>query len=445
MAKSSGGGYNNTINNLTNNVDSATLANVTAALNGASAPSAPAATTSPTYQFGSRGDGVKSYQNILKNKGFLYGTPDGVFGNKTRDAIIKFQARNGLTQTGVIDQATMNALNGAMSTPSNTTANSNSEIVLGQYLSVQGGIWPPVIQNTSVVYRCTQSKGSGDVPTSVIQKVINGRTYCITSSVDGAMGSMRGEYTYTTPSDLGTKTTHFTLNWSTCGVYGTTGDPVYDKCKSYTSGISNLDTIVDGFFAKTINNGTSSASNQVGTNDMFTISSVTTGLQNWNTYTNSRGFSFQYPSTWSQVGKESEAVCDIYTGATCITMVDFIDTASKGIESSDGNNNKIGLPKDKLHVEYHFDSKGVQLYSYALYNDYNNSQNIYAQNKRTISVAGQTALVGETKQIPSHSEDVLFLDKNHTGAFEFQFTTPLNGNDVTEIANFEQLLKTFKN
>ena len=96
------------------NADSATIANVQASLNGK--PAVPSTITT-YFQVGNRGNDVKNYQNILNQKGFSVGLADGIFGNKTRQAIINFQTRNGLTATGIIDQATINALNGNSNNP----------------------------------------------------------------------------------------------------------------------------------------------------------------------------------------------------------------------------------------------------------------------------------------------------------------------------------------
>ena len=46
---------------------------------------------------GSRGDTVKTMQQKLIRWGYLKGTADGVFGAKTKSAVIGFQKKNGLT------------------------------------------------------------------------------------------------------------------------------------------------------------------------------------------------------------------------------------------------------------------------------------------------------------------------------------------------------------
>ena len=59
---------------------------------------------------GSVGDVVKTMQRKLKSWGYYAGNVDGVFGAKTKQAVIYFQKRNGLTADGVVGEATAKAL-----------------------------------------------------------------------------------------------------------------------------------------------------------------------------------------------------------------------------------------------------------------------------------------------------------------------------------------------
>lgn len=90
-------------------------------------PGAP--TPSPTpdmtpyedLQNGSRGDEVKRLQQKLMDLGYLRGSADGVFGNKTAEAVRAFQQAQGLSATGVADAATQRALYALESAPSLVT------------------------------------------------------------------------------------------------------------------------------------------------------------------------------------------------------------------------------------------------------------------------------------------------------------------------------------
>ena len=59
---------------------------------------------------GSRGDEVKEVQRRLKQWGYYSGSVDGVFGAGTKQAVISFQKKNGLTADGVVGKATYAAL-----------------------------------------------------------------------------------------------------------------------------------------------------------------------------------------------------------------------------------------------------------------------------------------------------------------------------------------------
>ncbi len=63
----------------------------------------------PTLRKGDSGIEVTMLQYLLKFHGFSL-TPDGVFGNKTTDAVIKFQQDNGLTADGIVGAKTWQEL-----------------------------------------------------------------------------------------------------------------------------------------------------------------------------------------------------------------------------------------------------------------------------------------------------------------------------------------------
>lgn len=59
---------------------------------------------------GSKGGEVKEVQRRLKQWGYYNGAVDGVFGAGTKQAVINFQRKNGLTADGVVGKATYAAL-----------------------------------------------------------------------------------------------------------------------------------------------------------------------------------------------------------------------------------------------------------------------------------------------------------------------------------------------
>lgn len=72
---------------------------------------------------GSRGDSVKTVQQKLIRWGYLKGSADGIFGAKTKTAVVAFQNKNGLTADGIIGTRTAQALGISLS---GTTSSSSS-------------------------------------------------------------------------------------------------------------------------------------------------------------------------------------------------------------------------------------------------------------------------------------------------------------------------------
>ncbi len=71
--------------------------------------------SSSVLKYGSRGAAVKQLQEDLNRLGYPCGTPDGVFGTKTVNAVKAFQRDNGLTADGIAGGATLAKINGAQS------------------------------------------------------------------------------------------------------------------------------------------------------------------------------------------------------------------------------------------------------------------------------------------------------------------------------------------
>lgn len=61
-------------------------------------------------KYGSKGQDVKNVQYQLRKWGYYKGNIDGIFGWKTRSAVIAFQKKNGLKADGIVGNATLKAL-----------------------------------------------------------------------------------------------------------------------------------------------------------------------------------------------------------------------------------------------------------------------------------------------------------------------------------------------
>lgn len=81
---------------------------------------------------GSTGAEVKTVQQKLKNWGYYTGAVDGIFGPKTKEAVMYFQRKNGLTADGIAGPKTLAAMGISSGSSSSATASgySNSDVYL---------------------------------------------------------------------------------------------------------------------------------------------------------------------------------------------------------------------------------------------------------------------------------------------------------------------------
>ena len=83
--------------------------------------------------WGSRGEQVSKVQRKLRQWGYYDGAVDGVFGQETYDAVVRFQRKNGLTADGVIGSATAEAMGlsvGTAAAVSSTASSYQSDVEL---------------------------------------------------------------------------------------------------------------------------------------------------------------------------------------------------------------------------------------------------------------------------------------------------------------------------
>lgn len=79
---------------------------------------------------GSHGEEVRQIQQKLKNWGYYSGKLDGVYGIETKNAVVYFQRKNGLTPDGIAGPATLRAMGLASDTQANAGAYSQSDVDL---------------------------------------------------------------------------------------------------------------------------------------------------------------------------------------------------------------------------------------------------------------------------------------------------------------------------
>lgn len=80
-------------------------------------------------KYGSRGNEVTQIQTKLKRWGYYNGSVDGIYGNKTVEAVKYFQRKNGLTVDGIAGSKTLAAM-GISSSSSGGTTSSNTNVSL---------------------------------------------------------------------------------------------------------------------------------------------------------------------------------------------------------------------------------------------------------------------------------------------------------------------------
>ena len=87
-----------------------------------------------SYKQGSSGSVVKTIQTKLKNWGYYSGSVDGVYGPKTKAAVVYFQKRNGLTADGIAGPKTLAAMgiktSGTLSNSTSKNTYTSSDIAL---------------------------------------------------------------------------------------------------------------------------------------------------------------------------------------------------------------------------------------------------------------------------------------------------------------------------
>lgn len=82
----------------------------------------PLARAEIVLEVGSSGANVTKVQNRLIQYGYMTGSADGKYGEKTRDAVILFQKRNGLTVDGRVGKATAAALGVTLTSSTSSSA-----------------------------------------------------------------------------------------------------------------------------------------------------------------------------------------------------------------------------------------------------------------------------------------------------------------------------------
>lgn len=94
-----------------------------------------------TYRQGSSGEQVRVIQDKLKRWGYYDGQVDGIYGSGTRQAVARFQRKNGLAVDGVVGPNTLRALgmsvSGGSGAGSGTSAADHDVALLARVISAE--------------------------------------------------------------------------------------------------------------------------------------------------------------------------------------------------------------------------------------------------------------------------------------------------------------------
>lgn len=74
------------------------------------------------YQTGSTGADVREIQDLLTRRGYSPGPVDGMFGAKTKEAVMRFQSDRGIVIDGIVGPVTWAALHGTIPQQPTVTA-----------------------------------------------------------------------------------------------------------------------------------------------------------------------------------------------------------------------------------------------------------------------------------------------------------------------------------
>ncbi len=99
--------------------------------------------------------------------------------------------------------------------------------------------WPPEVQIVNSPYICRETVDTAHGAT-IVEEIINERTYCVTKKSEGAAGSTYISYIYAFPFQNQTARFAFTLKYPQCANYD---EPSATECKSQQAELKPLNFI----------------------------------------------------------------------------------------------------------------------------------------------------------------------------------------------------------
>lgn len=104
--------------------------------------------------------------------------------------------------------------------------------------------WPPHVSIENITFSCTEAGSQTGRAGETKKIIIHTHTYCVTTSTEGAAGSIYTQYAYARAKGDKTQILTFSLRFVQCGNY-----PEEEKtaCESERSTFS-IDTLIDSYF-----------------------------------------------------------------------------------------------------------------------------------------------------------------------------------------------------
>jgi N-acetylmuramoyl-L-alanine amidase len=130
-------------------------------------------------KMGSTGSEVRQIQTKLKNWGYYKGGVDGIYGTKTKNAVVYFQRKNKLTADGIAGPATLAAM-GITSSSQGNGASNNDYNLLARLISAEARGEPYVGQvavGAVVLHRVAHSSFPNSISGVIYQ---SGAFTCLT-------------------------------------------------------------------------------------------------------------------------------------------------------------------------------------------------------------------------------------------------------------------------
>ncbi len=144
---------------------------------------------------------VKTVQTKLKRWGYYTGSVDGIYGPKTKAAVVLFQKKNGLSADGIVGVKTAAALGVSLSTSSKTTSNSisNSDLTLlakAVYAEARGESYVGQVAVAAVILNRVKSSKFPNTISGVIYQ-----PYAFTCVNDGQINLTPNQSAYNAAQD----------------------------------------------------------------------------------------------------------------------------------------------------------------------------------------------------------------------------------------------------